>query len=253
MIHNERLGEENINTQGCTMKIIEYFDNNYITVMFDNDEKHIVKNTYYSNFKKGRIKNPWAKTIAGVGYIGYDYRKQPVSNLKSYSSWTHMLSRCYDKTNKHFEIYGGSGVTVSDEWLSFFNYKKWYDENYYEIENDKMVVDKDILMKNNKIYSKDTCIIVPSKINKLFVKEKSIRGNYPIGVCYHKQISRYVAKLTINNKEKHLGCFDTEVEAFNAYKIAKEKHIEEVANEYKDKIPQKLYDAMINYEVEIGD
>jgi hypothetical protein len=108
-------------------------------------------------------------------------------------------------------------------------------------------------MKNNKIYSKDTCIIVPSKINKLFVKEKSIRGNYPIGVCYHKQISRYVAKLTINNKEKHLGCFDTEVEAFNAYKIAKEKHIEEVANEYKDKIPQKLYDAMINYEVEIGD
>lgn len=253
MIYDDRLGEEKINYQGCTMKIIDSFDNHDVTIMFDDNEKHIIKNVYYYNFKKGRVKNPWAKTIVGVGYIGYDYRKQPISSLKSYSSWTHMLSRCYDEKDKHFEIYGGSDVTVSDEWLSFFNYKKWYDENYYEIENDKMVVDKDILVKNNKIYSKDTCMIVPSRINKLFVTEKSTRGNLPIGVFYHSKNSVYIATLTKKNKYKHLGCFDNITEAFNAYKIAKEDYIKEVANEYKNKIPQKLYDAMINYEVEIGD
>ena len=48
-------------------------------------------------------------------------------------------------------------------------------------------------------------------------------------------------------------CKDLSEEAFKSYKTFKEKYIKQVADEYKDKIPKKLYDAMYRYEVEITD
>ena len=47
--------------------------------------------------------------------------------------------------------------------------------------------------------------------------------------------------------------FDTPEEAFQTYKEFKENYIKQVADEYKDKIPEKLYEAMINYKIEITD
>ena len=48
-------------------------------------------------------------------------------------------------------------ITCSNEWLYYENFKKWHDENYYEIENERMCLDKDILSHNlkldRKIYS----------------------------------------------------------------------------------------------------
>jgi hypothetical protein len=114
-----------------------------------------------------------------------------------------------------------------------------------------MQLDKDILIKNNKIYSPNTCVFVPSCINILFAKSR--RDDKILGV-QKANSGRYVSLHGDGHGGNvYLGTFDTETEAFNAYKIAKESYIKEVANEYKNKIPQKLYDAMINYEVEIGD
>ena len=50
-----------------------------------------------------------------------------------------------------------------------------------------------------------------------------------------------------------LGYFKTELEAYNAYKVAKESFIKEQANEWKDKIDNRAYEALINYTVEITD
>ena len=51
-------------------------------------------------------------------------------------------------------------------------------------------------------------------------------------------------------KKIPLGTFKTPHKAFLMYKINKELVIQSVANEYEDKIPNKLYEALINYEVE---
>ena len=64
---------------------------------------------------------------------------------------------------------------------------------------------------------------------------------------------RYEAHMTRKNKSHHIAMSDTIEGAFNAYKEAKEKEIKRVADEYKDKIPQKLYEAMYKYKVEITD
>ena len=54
-------------------------------------------------------------------------------------------------------------------------------------------------------------------------------------------------------KPKHLGYFKTEIEAFNAYKQAKESFVKEQANKWKDQIDERAYNALMNYTVEITD
>ena len=89
-------------------------------------------------------------------------------------------------------------------------------------------------------------------VNKLFVKSNKTRGEYPIGVSKHGD--KFVAHLSKGNgKVITLGTYDTPEEAFFAYKKAKEAYIKEVAEEYKGKIPYRLYEALMNYEVEIDD
>ena len=114
-----------------------------------------------------------------------------------------------------------------------------------------MCLDKDILIKGNKVYSPETCVFVPTAINNLFVKKQRSRGDYPIGVRKLKQ--RYSAYLGIKGKTKTIGVYDTVEDAFFSYKSAKEVYIRQVADEYKNIIPTKLYTAMINYEVDISD
>lgn len=72
----------------------------------------------------------------------------------------------------------------------------------------------------------------------------------PIGV-YTKNNKTY-GVVSINNQYLG-GGFNTPEEAFYTYKNAKEKYIKQVAEEYKDKIPEKLYEAMRKWEVEITD
>ena len=59
--------------------------------------------------------------------------------------------------------------------------------------------------------------------------------------------------LSTSEGNKYLGLFPNQQEAFYAYKKAKEKYIKEVADLYKNIIPQKVYDAMYSYQVEITD
>lgn len=175
---------------------------------------------------------------------------------KSYQCWSNMLKRCYNK-NVHNKQPTYKDCSVCNEWLCYANFEKWYDENYYEIEGERTELDKDILFKGNKVYSPITCIFVPQRINTLFTKSNRKRGKYPIGVVLlHKnkiKPNRYKAECKINGKLFHVGTYASISEAFQAYKQYKEKEIKRIADEYKNKIPQKLYDALYAYEVEITD
>ena len=64
----------------------------------------------------------------------------------------------------------------------------------------------------------------------------------------------FVAVVSKNKgKREWLGSFKTEVEAFNAYKTAKESFIKEQAEKWKGKIDDRAYNALIDYEVSIDD
>ena len=120
-----------------------------------------------------------------------------------------------------------------------------------------MQLDKDILYKGNKIYSRETCIFVPQRINSLFVKCDKSRGKDPIGVSDLPSGNYEVSCGNGYGKSVYLGSYPTKEEAFQVYKQYKEKVIKEVIDSYEGKIPEPFYSklktAMYNYEVEIDD
>lgn len=241
-------GDVNYNSQGLKMTVIAYRGVRSIDVMFE--DGYIIKNCCYSNFKAGTLNSYYYPTVFGVGYLGDISKNEKVRELDSYKSWVQMIKRCYGKDVEPVYM----DCKVCDEWLCYSNYKVWFDENYYTVDSIKMNLDKDILIKGNKIYSSGTCIFTPQNINKLFTKSDRTRGELPIGVY---RVSGYGNKYASHHnscgKLVNLGTFDTVEEAFDAYKEAKEKEIKRVADEFKGRIPQKLYDAMYNYQVEITD
>lgn len=248
----DRTGEFGFNNNGERMTIVRYGGRRDIDVQFDDGT--IVEHKQYCNFKKREIKNPMFPSVYGVGFVGIGDFKTCDENGKStkcHKTWEDMHRRCYDpKCQEKHPSY--KGCKVCKEWNNYQEFTKWDNENYYEVGNEQMALDKDILCKGNKIYSPETCVYVPQSINKLFVKRDKCRGEYPIGV--RKYGNKFQARLCKGNeKEIHLGLFNTPEEAFLAYKIAKEAYIKEVAEEYKDKIPYRLYEALMNYKVDITD
>lgn len=124
----------------------------------------------------------------------------------------------------------------------------------YEINGETMYLDKDILVKENKIYSPETCVFVPQNINKLFTKRQNDRGKYPIGVSFDKKLNEFRSYCSYGNGNiEYLNLFNTPEEAFQVYKEFKENYIKQIADEYKDKIPKKLYEAMYAWKVDIDD
>ena len=254
-VSNKRIGETVMQNCGELAYIVEYVNAKDITVQFKTTGE-LVK-TEYGAFVKGNVKSHFTATVFGTGITGLEpIRNEDGELLSSYVCWKDMLKRCYSaKYQEKYPTY--KGCSVSDDWLYYPNFKNWYNKNYYEINNKTSQLDKDVLIKGNKVYSPDTCVFVPNFINTLFVKSQKIRGELPIGVTYHKVNKKYIAQLSVykNGKKttKYLGYFTTPNDAFEAYKQAKENYIKEIADNYKDKIPAKLYEAMYTYEVEIND
>ena len=249
----DRTSEETINNFGSKMVIKEYRSTRDVDVYFPK-YNWVAKNTRYDNFKNGKIKCPYEPRYFGVGYLGEG--KYTVSEngklKKEFKIWYDMIKRCYDpKYQEEHSTY--KGCKVEDYLLNFQYMAEWINENYYEVSGEKMCLDKDILYKGNKVYSRETCIFVPERINLLFVKSNKSRGDSPIGT-YPLPSGNYRAMCSNGyGKNIPLGVYSTPEEAFQRYKRCKENYIKQVADEYKGRIPDKLYNALYNYKVEIDD
>ena len=193
----------------------------------------------------GRSKNNYKKNIFGVGFTGtgkYNSSKDKIA----YDIWRGIIRRCYSDEKRKNEIMY-LDCYVCEEWHSFQVFADWF----YENQIIGFDIDKDLLFKGNKIYSPETCCFLPRSINSLFVIQKSKRNNGIIGVT--KNGNKYSSMVKIKNNPIYLGNFINQELAFLAYKKAKEDNIKNIANEFKPFITEKVFNAMINYKVEITD
>ena len=191
----ERLGEISYNTHGSKMEIIRYESSTKITIKFEDE---YITNSSYKEFKKGAVRNPNDISVFEIGYIGEGIYSSKINKLKTkcYNTWNSMLTRCYSNLyQENHPTY--KDCFVSEEWHNFQNFAKWYDENIYQAKDQQMQLDKDILFKRNKIYSSETCVFVPKRINSLFIKDNSKRGEYPIGVSYNPLTNRFTSYCSI--------------------------------------------------------
>ena len=246
-----RVGEKHITNEGYEIEIIKYVNSNNCTIMFENGV--IVENIQYSRVLIGTISNPYHLSVLGVGYFGVGKYVSKINGKKTpeYYKWINILKRCYcDKESLKYPTY--KEVNVCEEWKCFQNFAKWVEENYKPEVMHKWHLDKDILCKECKIYSPETCAFVPQEINKLFTLSEKTRGALPIGVVkVNKKFQAQVSNGT--GKQIRSKVYETIEDAFQAYKIAKEAYIKEVADKWKDKIDPRVYEAMYNYRVEITD
>lgn len=231
------------------MKIIKYRSYNDIDIQFIDKHNHIIEHCTYTNFKRGNIHNPFDKTVYGVGFLGVGEYKTTATESKfdrrDYKCWGTMIARCYCISKKNdYPAYVGI-TTMCEEWLNFQNFAKWYEENHYDVpSNERMHIDKDILFSGNKVYSPDTCIFVPQRINMLFTNKSNKKG-LPNG------LSKNIKGYSVRYNGLLIGEYETLEEAFEKYAIAKKEAILNIAEEYKQYIPKKLYEALIKYEVRI--
>lgn len=251
-IKQNRVGETNYNKQGSLMKIIEYNTNKKIIVEFQ-DKYHARVNTRYAFFIDGSVRNPYDKSVYGFGIVGNKYS----SHTKEYQAWHNILTRCFDNIYKEkYPTY--QNAVCCEEWALYENFYEWLheQENFDKwLNNNGWNIDKDIIIKGNKVYSPETCCLVPNNINKLLTKNDAKRGHLPIGVTIDD--GQYCASCNnpFTKKTKFLGYYSSSKYAFLAYKKYKENWIKEIAKEEysKGNITEKCFNALINYEVEIDD
>ena len=236
-------------------KIVKYNNNKNVEIQFL--KTGYETKVHLGSIKIGSVKDPYSASVYGVGIPGTKY--PPTINgvkTKEYGLWQSMLERCYSDTfKKRRPTY--EDCEASENFKSYEYFYEWCNKQIgfgNEGNENPFHLDKDLLTKGNKVYSEDSCVFIPNEINLLLTKRTTSRGEHLIGVCWHKKGKAFVAVVNKNKgKQKHLGCFNTEIEAFNAYKQAKEAFVKEQANKWRGKIDERAYEALMNYTVEITD
>jgi len=240
------IGERHVNNQGYSFTIIEYYNKLNCTIQFD--DGGILHNVNRDSLKTSSINNPNHPYLCGIGYIGIGLYSTKVNGktTTTYTRWANMIRRCYNK--EYQEKYPSyKNVTVCDEWHNFQNFAQWFEKNYNPEYMEDWHVDKDILIKGNKIYSPETCCFVPREVNNLF---RTMCGKICIGTTFNKITNKFIAQVYMKGKKVCLGYFLKEEDAFQDYKIAKEAYIKEVADKWKGLISEQVYQAMYDYKIE---
>ena len=194
-----------------------------------------------------------SKLVHGVGFNDKT-RPAKVGGkiVKEYNLWKDILKRCFsEKEQARYPTY--RGCSVSD---NFLNYSFFYDWCQNQVGFGKVddkgrswCLDKDLLFIGNKTYSETACVFVPQEINLFFTDRGNARGEYPLGVYFHKRDGKFVAQCTVNSKLQHLGYFNTPEEAFAAYKPFKEALCKQLALKWESEIDTRLFNAMMKWSV----
>ena len=174
-----------VNYKDCVGKICKSkFSGDFKILKYNNNENveiQFLKTGYETtvqliNIKSGSIKDPYSPSVCGVGILGNKYpSKVNGRNTKEYVLWTSMLKRCYsDAYKSKYPTY--EGCKVSGKFKSYEYFYEWCNEQV-GFDNEGWHLDKDLLIKGNKVYSESACIFIPNEINLLLTKRTTSRVN----------------------------------------------------------------------------
>lgn len=225
--------------------VLEYISANKVSVQCLEDGYTRVSRV--SEIKSGRIQNPFFKRVAGVGFIG-DGPYSSKNDLTCYQKWSGMLHRVYDSTRICYRQYGGRGVLVHESWHNFQNFAEWF---YKQPNNDvkNIELDKDLIDTAAKLYSENTCSLVPKEVN-IALTDSRIDNGMLVGVSKTaNKINSYRARCHIGGKIDNIGVYSTELQAYLAYVKCKESYVRSLSEKYKDVLTNTSYEALRNWRV----
>lgn len=220
-------GLSTITKEGYKIIIIKKLKNEKLIVKFECNG--VEKLTSNSSFSRGSVLNPYHITVSGIGYIGEGLYSRG-SHPKIYHTWRDMIRRCYDEKSliKHPHY---KNCSVSDNWHNFQNYAKWYENNFPKhIEGIKFHVDKDVLniRDGKRLYSEETCIFLPQRVNNFLTNIKSTNTSGSVGVRKFKDRWVIVSSNFDTSKREHIAVKYDYNEALKSYDEYRELQCEKV-------------------------
>jgi len=151
--------------------------------------------------------NVLGKNKGNCGCMTRKLRSHPthgLSKTKLYKVWASMKDRCKNKNNSGYKNYGGRGISVCDAWGNHFVlFYDWAISNGYK---EGLSIDR---IDNDGNYHPDNCRFTTPTVQSMNKRYK-ISGNY-LGV--EKRHNNFISSVSIDNKKKHIGFFNTELEA----------------------------------------
>lgn len=233
--------------QGCTCTVILYKNQTNILIEFNDQNKHRAT-VRAKHLRSGYVKNPYHPSVRGRGFMGVGqfnaYQDGKVTD--EYKKWSSMFRRCYSevdaKDRNHY-----SDCEIHEDWFNFQNFALWLTKN--KSYSPDYHLDKDLIILGNRVYSPRACCLVPIEINNLLLDPKSKSRKLPVGVKKDSRSGRFIASMRMDSKNKHIGSFGTPQEAHEAYVSTKEAYVKEIANHWRGRIDERVYEALMNWRV----
>lgn len=119
-------------------------------------------------------------------------KKHSDSRTRLYNIWKNMKQRILNPNHTNYENYGGSGITIYNEWLKFIPFRDWSLANGYA---DNLTIDR---RNTNGNYEPSNCHWIThventqNRRNAKFSKNKilEIRGKYNTGKYTQKELAK---------------------------------------------------------------
>lgn len=152
-----------------------------------------------------------------------------------YQSWQRMLERGYSDRYKNRPTYKDAAAVA--EWHFFPTFREWALSNGFDA---SLELDKDLLVKGNKIYGPETCAYIPKWLNQSLSSQQTKRGAWPMGVSYrqpkspmHNELNKpYLVYIKIDSENVYAGSFSDPFEAHAHWQLLKAEQIERIILKY---------------------
>lgn len=220
-------------------KVLKYEDCKSVTIRFENTG-YITKYSA-SQIKSGDLKDPLAPSMFGVGYLGVGEYSH-TNNKVAYFRWAHMLRRCTSDDLSLFRTY--QDKEVHERWHNFQNFAEWAERQPgFYVTDPVWQLDKDLLVKGNKVYGPDTCCFIPARLNTMIGRSDDVQGyfdskNNDYGFGYNDTDGTNYKRRFKNQEEGKLW-----------YKENRERVTKEVADQYKNVLDSRVYKALYLWQV----
>lgn len=246
----EKIGKIFETTNFGPLMIIGYEGAYDVSVEFINTGT-LVTGVQMAHIKRGLVRDENLPILYGKCFLGtgkYKSKREGKDAIE-YNVWKQVLERCFNENyKKKYPTY--QNCTLNDHWRNFQNFAEWYwSEKGAGIKG--WHLDKDLLRKGNKEYGPDTCCLLPQDVNKALKLSMTSDKTTPIGT--HQRPNGVFIVGIVGHSSKYVGSFNNDLDAFNAYKLAKEDYLKSLAERYKEVIGVKVYEALYNFKIEITD